>query len=293
MGAGFTVVGLGEVLWDIFPDGPRFGGAPANFACHAAMLGAEAFVVSRVGDDELGEGALASLRDHGVNTDHVSRDPSHQTGTVRVALDAAGQPRFEIAERVAWDHIPWSSDLEMLAARADAACFGTLGQRGESSRRTIRRFLESTRPDCLRIFDVNLRQQFYDEPLVLDSLALATALKLNEEELPIVASMCGVAGSDRDVLGALRDRFGLRLAALTRGEQGALLISGATAVACEATPVTVKDTVGAGDAFTAAMTLGWLRNRDLDSIARHACRVASFVCSQAGATPSLPEELRA
>jgi fructokinase len=143
MGARFTIVGLGEVLWDVFTEGPRFGGAPANFACHAAMLGAEAFMVSRVGDDELGDRALASLRDHGVDTDHIARDMNHPTGTVRVEIDAAGKPRFEIAEGVAWDHIAWSDNLETLTVRTDAACFGTLGQRSEPSRRTIRRFLES------------------------------------------------------------------------------------------------------------------------------------------------------
>src|SRR5262245_31084726 len=133
----FTVIGLGEVLWDAFPDGAKFGGAPANFACHAAMLGAEASMVSRVGRDEFGEDAIAALREHGVNADHVATDPDHPTGVVRVELDAAGKPRFEITEGVAWDHIGWSDEFEALAARAHAVCFGTLCQRGETSRQTI------------------------------------------------------------------------------------------------------------------------------------------------------------
>jgi fructokinase len=293
MGERSTIVGLGEVLWDVFPEGPRFGGAPANFACHAAMLGAEAVMVSQVGDDELGQRAIASLRGHGVNTDHIGRSGDSPTGTVQVELDEAGKPRFEIRERVAWDSIPWSDDLEALAARADAVCFGTLAQRGETSRRTIRRFLEATGPDCLRIFDVNLRQQFYDPHVVLDSLRLADALKLNDEELPLVASMCGVAGDDLDVMAELRERYGLRLLALTRGAHGAVLLSGAAASQCQGPPVQVKDTVGAGDSFTAAMVFGWLQGRDLDAICRHACRVAAFVCSQPGATPPLPDDLRA
>jgi fructokinase len=293
MGERFTVVGLGEVLWDVFPDGPRFGGAPANFACHAAMLGADAAMVSRVGADELGEQAVASLRGHGVDTQHVGCGGDHPTGTVRVELDAAGKPRFAIAEGVAWDDIPWSDDLATLAARADAACFGTLGQRSEASRRTIRRFLEATGPRCLRIFDVNLRPPFDDRQIVLDSLRLADALKLNDEELPIVAAMCGVGGVGLEAMAGLRARYGLRLVALTRGEHGAVLLAGGAASECAAAPVRVQDTVGAGDSFTAAMALGWLRGRDPDAICRHACRVAAFVCSQAGATPTLPDELRA
>ena len=293
MDARFKVVGLGEVLWDVFPEGPRFGGAPANFACHAAMLGAEAFVVSRVGDDELGDRALASLRGHGVDAEFVARDANRPTGTVRVEVDKVGKPRFDIGADVAWDHVAWSDALATLAGRADAVSFGTLGQRGEQSRQTIRRFLAATRLECLRIFDINLRQQFYDQQLVLDSMALANALKLNDDELSIVAPMLGVAGPERDALATLRERFGLNLVALTRGEHGAVLVSASAISECEGTPTAVKDTVGAGDSFTAALTLGWLQGRDLDTIVRHACRVASFVCSQAGATPPLPEELRA
>jgi fructokinase len=288
----FTVVGLGEVLWDVFPDGPRFGGAPANFACHAAMLGAGAFMVSRVGKDELGDRAIAALRGHGVNADHVAAGPDFPTGFVRVELDAAGKPIFEITEGVAWDHIPWSDQLGNLAARADAVCFGTLCQRGETSRRTIRRFVEATRPECLRIFDVNLRQHHYNATVVLESLGLAGAVKLNDEELPVVSAICGLEGTEREILEALRDRFNLRLAALTRGPKGAKLLTRSANADCLGFPVEVKDTVGAGDAFTAAMAMGWLRGRNLDTIVRHACGVASFVCSQPGATPAIPAELR-
>lgn len=287
-----TIVGLGEVLWDLFPDGARFGGAPANFACHAAMLGAGAAVVSQVGDDELGEKAVAALRRHGVEARHVGRSRDRPTGTVRVELDAAGRPQFEIAQGVAWDHIPWSDDLADLARRADAVCFGTLAQRGETSRATIHRFLESTGPDCLRILDVNLRRPFFDDGVVLDSLGLANAVKLNDEELPAVASMCDLAGPAPAVLQGLRERYGLRLVALTRGAEGAMLLGGEGIVECAATPVAVEDTVGAGDAFTAAMALGWLRGQGLEVIGRHACRVAAFVCTRAGGTPDLPEELK-
>jgi fructokinase len=288
----FTIVGLGEVLWDLFPGGPQFGGAPANFACHAAMLGADAFVVSRVGHDELGEHAIAALERHGVETRHVGRSRDHATGTVCVEVDEAGRPHFEIADNVAWDHIPWSDDLAGLARRADAVCFGMLAQRGDTSRATIRRFLGSTGPECLRILDVNLRRPFYDDRVMLESMQLADALKLNDEELPVVASMCNLAGSERDVLEGLREQFGLRLVALTRGAEGAMLLGSEGIVECAGTPVVVRDTVGAGDAFTAAMALGWLGGRGLDEVCRRAGRVAAFVCTQAGGTPELPGELK-
>ncbi len=287
-----TIVGLGEVLWDLFPDGSQFGGAPANFACHAAMLGADAAIVSQVGDDELGDGAIAALRKHGVRTESVSRIRDHATGTVRVELDDAGRPRFELTENVAWDHIPWSSDLETLARRADAVCFGTLAQRSETSRVTIRRFLEATRPDCLRILDVNVRRPFFDPQVLLDSLRFANAVKLNDEELPVAEAATRRVGSAKEVLGALQEQYDLRLVALTRGAEGAMLLCGERIVECPGTPVVVRDTVGAGDAFTAAMALAWLKGLDPDAICRHACRVAAFVCTRAGGTPDLPDEFK-
>ncbi len=288
-----AIVGLGEVLWDLFPDGPRFGGAPTNFACHAAMLDTDAAVVSRVGEDDLGERAVAALRELGVETAFVGRDREHATGVVRVQLDPDGRPQYEITEDVAWDHIAWSDELDDLARRADAACFGTLAQRSEASRATIRRFLRAMRPGGLRILDVNLRPPFVDKQVVLDSLGLADSVKLSDEELPEVAAMCGLSGTAPDMMRGLRERYGLRLVAVTRGAEGATLLGDEGFVECPAVPVVVKDTVGAGDAFTAAMAVGWLRGADLGTIGRHACRVAAFVCTQTGATPDLPGELKA
>ena len=287
----FTIVGLGEALWDEFPDGPRFGGAPANFACHAAMLGADASLLSRVGDDDLGARAVAALRACGVDTSHVGTGP-FPTGTVRVELDAAGKPTFAIRENVAWDHLAWADDLGALATRADAVCFGSLGQRSTESRDTIRRYLGATGSDCLRLFDANLRPPFYDRQVILDSLGLANALKLNDDELPIVAAMLGLSGNEAEMMAELARRFGLALVALTRGARGAVLLAGGVFHECTSLPVAVVDTVGAGDAFTAALTVGWLRGDDLGEVGRRACRVAEFVCSQAGATPTLPEALR-
>jgi len=287
-----TIVALGEVLWDVFPDGPRFGGAPANVACHAAALGADARMVSRVGDDALGKRAFEALREHGVNTQCVEVDAEHPTGTVKVELDASGKPRFTIGENVAWDHLAWSESLEQLAARSDAVCFGTLGQRSEDSRGVIRRFVAATPADALHILDVNLRPPFYDQAVIRQSLELANVLKLSDDELDVVSSACGASGPENEILAEISARYELRLIALSRGSEGATLAGRNDRSDAEGVSVAVRDTVGAGDAFTAAMALGLLGGDPIDAINRHACQVAAFVCSQSGATPPLPDELR-
>ena len=288
-----VIVGLGEVLWDLYPDAAHFGGAPANFASHAASLGAEAWMVSAVGADELGARALDSLRERGVHCVHLVQDLHHATGRVLVTLNAAGQASYEFAADTAWDHLAWSDGLAALAARCDAVCFGTLGQRSPVSRETIRRFLQATPRPALRVFDVNLRQRFYDQETIHTSLQLASALKLNDEELPIVAELCGLrATTPRAMLHELLTRYELRLAALTRGPHGSLLIATDAEDECPAPPTVAVDTVGAGDAFTATLVTGFLRGRPLAEINRHANAVAAFVCSQNGATPPLPDHLR-
>src|SRR6476646_1457892 len=254
--------------WDVYPERAHFGGAPANFACHAASLGAESWMVSAAGGDALGDRALGSLRALGVRCDHVERDPVHPTGRVLVTLDAAGQPQYEIERDTAWDHLTWTDDLTRFAARCDAVCFGSLGQRSPASRATIRRFLGALPRHALRVFDVNLRQRFYDRDVIQASLALASAVKLNDEELPIVAELCEVES------GAPRC---------------ALLLGEDEDDECSAPASAAVDTVGAGDSFTATMVMGVLRGLPLDRINRHANAVASFVCSQAGATPAIPD----
>lgn len=288
----FTVTGVGEALWDMLPEGARFGGAVTNVMCHAAMLGVRASLVSRVGIDSLGEEALRALQTCGADTTYMQRDPDRPTGTVQVQLDAGGQPRYEIKEGVAWDAIAWEDRLKTLAADADAVCFGTLAQRAEPSRATVRRFVEEARPDALRVFDVNLRQHYYDAETVRESLRLTNVVKLNDEELPVVAGMCGLEGSERNALEGLREQYNLRLAILTRGAAGALLLADGEEVDHPGFPITVKDAIGAGDAFTATVIVGLLRGYSLDAIAEHACRVGAYVCTQAGATPPLPSELR-
>lgn len=286
------VAAIGEVLWDVYPDLARFGGAPANFACHATALGADAPLVSAVGKDELGDQALQTLKSHNVDTSCIDRDATHPTGQVRVTVDAAGRPTYVIADDSAWDNIQWSDSLVTLARQADAVCFGTLAQRSSKSRETIRRFVGATLPGTLRMFDVNLRQEFFDVEVIETSLQLASAVKLNEEELPTVAKMCGVsARNEARILRRLVHKYELRVAALTCGGEGALLMTPDEESRCPARPTTVVDTVGAGDAFTATMVIDFLRGVPLAAINRHANAVASFVCSQAGAVARLPADL--
>jgi fructokinase len=239
-----------------------------------------------------GEDALVELARHGVEAGLVERRPDRPTGRVLVTLDGAGQPSYEISAGSAWDDMTWRDDLLALAVRCDAACFGTLGQRSAASREVIRRFLRSTRPGALRVFDVNLRQEFHDAALVRESLSLANVLKLNEEELPVVATYCGTRSAGLDALREIARRYELRLVALTRGECGSVLIAGRDEHECLPPQTAVVDTVGAGDAFTAALVLGLLRGLPLEAIHRHAGAVAAFVCSVKGATPALPESLR-
>jgi fructokinase len=287
-----TVVGLGEILWDLLPAGRQLGGAPANFAYHAQALGGAGVVVSCVGADDAGREILRRLEKRGLATRYIATDPDHPTGTVSVALDVRGNPDFTIHEGVAWDFLPRAPELLELAARADAVCYGSLAQRSSVTRETIRAFLEATRPECLRVFDVNLRQRFFSEGIVRASLDRADVLKLNEEELPVVAELLGVEGTETEMLDVLLDRFSLRAVALTRGERGSLLRRpGETAEHPGFQREEIADTVGAGDAFTAAMVMGLLQERDLWAVCEGANRLAAYVCSQPGAMPAVPPEL--
>jgi fructokinase len=287
-----VIAGIGEVLWDVYPDAARFGGAPANFACHAAALGAEAWMASAVGVDELGRSAHDTLERAGVQCGTIARDRDHDTGQVLVTLDSSGQASYRFAADSAWDHLEWSTALESLARRCDAVCFGTLGQRSPTSRATIQRFVRTTPAGALRMFDVNLRQHFFDQAIIQSSLEIASAVKLNEEELPIVAQLCEInASTPRQMLRELMQRYDLRLAALTCGPDGALLIAGDEESTSPAFPTEVVDTVGAGDAFTATLVPDFLRGLPLAELNRHANAVASFVCSQPGAVMQLPDYL--
>jgi fructokinase len=288
------VVGIGEILWDMLPAGRQLGGAPANFAYHAGALGARAAVVSRVGDDPPGRDILRRLDDLGLDRTHVSLDPDHPTGTVDVRLDPAGVPEYVIHENVAWDFLPFGAGLGVLAGRADAVCYGTLAQRSAASRDAISSFTAVTRPECLRVFDINLRQAYFSRELIEQGLARSHVLKLNDAELPVVCELLGVGGSDPvEQARTLAHRYRLHLVALTRGPRGSLLVCRDGQVSDHpGSPVpTIADTVGAGDAFTAALVMGILANRDLDRMNAAANRLAAFVCTQPGATPPIPKEL--
>lgn len=286
-----VVVGLGEVLWDLLPGGRRLGGAPANFAYHAGVLGAAACVVSRVGDDADGRAILAELDKAALDRRYVQVDAGHPTGTVSVELSADGKPTYVIHEGVAWDFLGFAPDLAELANRADAVCFGSLAQRSPVSRATIQQFLVATRPDCLRIFDINLRQHYYDEPTLAAGLQMTNVLKLNDEELPVVARLFGIEGGMDELLAAILRRFDLRMIALTRGGDGATLATANGIVSQPSVPVQVVDTVGAGDAFTAALATGLLTGQEPATILQRASRLASYVCGVSGAMPKVPAEL--
>jgi fructokinase len=287
-----VVVGLGEALWDLLPGGKQMGGASANFACHAQALGAEAWLVSSVGNDPLGRELLERLQTMQVSVAGVAVDPTVPTGSVSIEISPAGQPKFSIRENVAWDHITASDSVRAMVARADAVCFGTLAQRNKISRATIRSLVASTRPDALRIFDVNLRQNFFSADVIEASLRLANILKVNDEELPVLARLFDLPGGPAEQLAELARRHELQLVALTRGARGSLFYSRGRYSEAGGLAVDVVDTVGAGDSFTAVLTLGLLAGWDLDRINRRANEVAAYVVSQPGATPQLPERLR-
>ena len=247
--------------------------------------------MSCLGRDPLGVEARATLTALKVDHSWVAEDAAHPTGTVQVTLDESGRPSYEICDRVAWDFLPMSAELESLAQRADAVCFGSLAQRNKVTRTTIHAFLKQVRPDALKIFDVNLRQAFYTKDIIVTSLDHSNVLKLSDEELPVLARMFDLSGSVQEQIAELLRRFDLRLVANTRGAGGSLLMTPETTDDHKGFPVEVVDSVGAGDAFTAALCTGLLLHEPLSSVHDHANRVAAFVCSQQGATPVLPDDL--
>ena len=285
-GAEFTVVGVGELLWDILPSGEQLGGAPANFTCMTALLGDSGIIASRIGDDALGHKALERLKRLGVTVSSVQLDETHPTGTVKVELDENGQPTYIIVEDAAWDHFELTSSWQELAKRADAVCFGSLAQRSPQSRDTIRQFLQAVRTDTLVVFDVNLRRPFYSPEMLSESLKLSNMAKLNEEELPIVMRLLDLdSGGDEECMRCLLEFYELQAVCVTRGARGSKLITDAGIVAHHGFKIDVADTVGAGDAFTAALAHHHLRRASPKKISDAANRLGAWVASQVGATP--------
>ena len=283
----FTVVGLGELLWDMLPHGKQLGGAPANFAYMTALLGDRGIVASRVGNDRLGQEAMWHLKSSGLDTSQIQFDPVHATGTVQIQLDSKGQPEYRFTEDVAWDHLHCSVEWEYLAQTADAICFGSLAQRSEVSRAAIRQFLRLTRPSTARIFDVNLRQFFFSEEILRESMLQADIVKVNDQELPRIAELLRhKSASEHSAACWLLKEFAVKLVCVTRGQYGSLLVSAEEKDEHPGFTVKVADTVGAGDAFTAALVHRWLRDSPLKEMNVAANRMGAWVASQEGAMPT-------
>jgi fructokinase len=292
-----TIVGLGEALWDVLPAGKQLGGAPLNAACHAHQLlrasGGRGVVATRIGSDELGDDVVRQLTARGMPVDFLQTDPAHATSTVVVELKA-GQPSYTFTPDIAWDHLELTPAWQQLAASCGAVCFGTLAQRSAESRQTIWNFLDAA-PQAIRLFDVNLRQGFFDRESIVEGCRRATIVKLNEDELPIVACELGPADGPVELqLRQLVAKFGLTAVVYTRGPRGTLLVMPDELI----DPPPVKypaaansDAVGAGDACTAGILVGFLLGWPPARIAALANRLGAFVASQPGATPTLPVEI--
>jgi len=293
------ILGIGELLWDVLPEGPRLGGAPANFTVMAGRLGNHAAILSRIGRDDLGRKAVERLDPLPADTSHLQIDPVHETGRVTVAFED-GQPHYTIHQPAAWDFAELSDEWVNLAERADAICFGSLAQRCLESRQTIQTLAAQTSSDCIRVFDVNLRTPFYSGEVIQESLELATVMKMNDAEVPQVMNLLGLPageGTEAEQLrhGAERllDEFPmLNMVAITRGGHGSLLVTREEWNEHPGIPTQVADTIGAGDAFTAALTHYMLRGADLATLNEAGNRWGGWVASQSGAMPALPNEVR-
>ena len=285
------IVGLGEALWDCLPEGRKLGGAPANFAYHTSQFGNEAYAVSAVGNDALGDETIQAFEEKKLN--YALPRVDFPTGTVQVTLDDDGIPSYDIKEGAAWDNIPFTPELEALARRSRAVCFGSLAQRSEVSRQTIYRFLDSTPKDCLRIFDINLRQNFYSKEIIRESLRRCNILKINDEELVIIGRMFGYPGMDfENKCWLILGKYNLDMLVLTCGVNGSYVFSKGAMSYYETPKVKVADTVGAGDSFTGSFVASLLAGKLVAEAHRIAVNVSAYVCTQNGAMPQLPEELK-
>lgn len=286
------VVGMGEALWDVLPEGKKIGGAPANFAYHVSQFGLPSCVVSAIGKDTLGKEIIDNLTSKGLN--HLIEEVPYPTGTVQVEIDQAGIPQYEIKENVAWDNIPYTARLETLAENTKAVCFGSLAQRNVVSRNTINHFLDAMPHDgnSLVVFDVNLRQGFYNKEILCNSMKRCNILKINDEELVTVSRMFGYPGIDlQDKCWILLGKYNLKMLILTCGINGSYVFTPGN-VSFQPTPkVTVADTVGAGDSFTAAFIASILKGKSVQEAHSCAVQTSAYVCTKNGAMPILPSEL--
>jgi len=289
----FNIVGIGEILWDIFPDGKKLGGAPANFAYYVKRLGQNGIIVSRVGCDPLGKEILKSVEELNLDNTYIQSDSSYPTGTVDVKLDKTGQPNYIINKKVAWDFLILDNSLKKLAADADAVCFGTLAQRSSKSKDTISKFLKLTGSNTIKIFDINLRQNFYSNRILRQLLKNTTILKLNSNELEILKNLLGYSNNDSEInlCKKIINENNLELLCLTKGNKGSLILDRSDYFIHKGYKVEIADTVGAGDAFTAAMIVQYIKGKTLKEISNAANKLGSWVSSQSGATPVLNEKI--
>lgn len=279
------VIGLGEVLWDVLPEGKKLGGAPCNFVYHSIQQGAEGSVISAVGNDQSGKEILELLNSKEIPADLMQVN-DHPTGTVDVSLNDKGIPEYTIHENVAWDFISYSENIKQKVSYADIICFGTLAQRNNVSRISLEKILKTKKPGALLVYDINLRQHYFNRSIIQNSLELCNVLKMNEEELPVVCKTLEIRaeGDEKQVL-HLMERFDLKLVALTKGTEGSLLLSPSGRSYLPTPQVEVKDTVGAGDAFTAVMSLGFANGNRVEEFHEKAVEISAFVCTRDGAMP--------
>lgn len=286
------VVGIGEVLWDVLPEGKKLGGAPANFACHVSRFGLNGLVISAAGKDKLGDEIINVFNQK--RLEYQLEKTDFPTGTVEVTLDNAGVPQYDIKENVAWDNIPFTEGIRQIASRTQAVCFGSLAQRSQNSRRSINAFLDSMpdSEDSLKVFDINLRQNFYSEEIVRESLSKCNILKINDEELLIVKDLLSLRGrSQEELCNELMALGNLRMLILTCGTKGSMVFS-QEGISVLGTPtVQVADTVGAGDSFTAAFISSLIKGKTVREAHQTAVNVSAYVCTQQGAMPPLPKSL--
>lgn len=281
------VVGLGEILWDVFPERKVLGGAPANFAYNISQFGFNGYAVSAIGEDLLGKEILQSLEEKNLN--YLLETTDYPTGTVQVTLSGAGIPQYTISEDVAWDNIPFTAKTENLAKSTQAVCFGSLAQRSEVSRATIRKFVQAMPADSLKIFDINLRLDYYDRDIIHQSLLLANMMKLNDEEVVKIAALFGWSGTEEEICKKLLQEYELKILILTKGTQGSYVFTDFKISFLPSPKVHVADTVGAGDSFTAAFVASYLNGTSIEEAHQLAVEVAAYVCQQHGAMPRLAD----
>ena len=287
----FKVVAIGEIVWDMLPAGKQLGGAPLNFAFFAKELGAEAYAVSAIGNDDLGDETFEAASATGVNLEHLQRNDL-PTSRVLITLDEAGIPQYEIVENVAWDAMECPEKSLELVRDASVICWGSLAQRSGKSRKSVLTMLAAAPEDCVKVFDINIRQHYYSREVIEASLAHADILKLNEDELPLVAQMLSVNGGEKEIVTSLIEGYSLKYLVYTHGADFSEVYAADGGYSRIATPkVEVADTVGAGDSFTAVFVTSLLQGRNLGTSHRLAVDISAFVCTQNGAINSLPESV--